>query len=47
VPVARRKNLFVVDGSVFRQPRKNPTHTMMALVARTRPISAQLKKKEI
>jgi choline dehydrogenase-like flavoprotein len=43
------KNLFVVDGSVFPSAsEKNPTHTMMALAARTASyISGQLKKKEL
>ncbi len=40
------KNLFVVDGSVFPSAsEKNPTHTMMALAARTaRFIATGLKK---
>src|SRR5258708_5892105 len=40
------KNLFVVDGSVFPSAsEKNPTHTMMALAARTADyIGDQLRK---
>jgi choline dehydrogenase-like flavoprotein len=42
-------NLFVVDGSVFPSAsEKNPTHTMMALAARTADyIGDRLKKKEL
>lgn len=42
-------NLFVVDGSAFPSAsEKNPTHTMMALAARTAErIADQLKKKEL
>jgi choline dehydrogenase-like flavoprotein len=43
------KNLFVVDGSVFPSAsEKNPTHTMMALAARTAGhIGDQLKRGEL
>lgn len=43
------KNLFVVDGSVFPSAsEKNPTHTMMALAARTAEyIAASLQKGEL
>ncbi|MEP7364678.1 MAG: GMC family oxidoreductase, partial [Acidobacteriota bacterium] len=43
------KNLFVVDGSVFPSAsEKNPTHTMMALAARTADYIAEgLRKKEL
>jgi len=43
------KNLFVVDGSVFPSAsEKNPTHTIMALAARTADyISTQLKKGDV
>ena len=43
------KNLFVVDGSVFPSAsEKNPTHTMMALAARSADyIASQLKKREL
>ena len=43
------KNLFVVDGSVFPSAsEKNPTHTMMALAARTAAYIAEgLRKKEL
>lgn len=43
------KNLFVVDGSVFPSAsEKNPTHTIMALAARTADYLAEaLRKKEI
>lgn len=43
------KNLFVVDGSVFPSAsEKNPTHTIMALAARTADyIGDQLKKGEL
>ncbi|MDX1981383.1 MAG: GMC family oxidoreductase [Bryobacteraceae bacterium] len=42
-------NLFVVDGSVFPSAsEKNPTHTMMALAARTADyIADRMKKKEL
>ncbi len=42
-------NLFVVDGSAFPSAsEKNPTHTMMALAARTAGrIAGQLKNKEL
>jgi choline dehydrogenase-like flavoprotein len=42
-------NLFVVDGSVFPSAsEKNPTHTMMALAARTADhIASRLKKGEL
>lgn len=40
------KNLFVVDGSVFPSAsEKNPTHTMMALAARTAVYMAEQLKK--
>ena len=40
------KNLFVVDGSVFPSAsEKNPTHTMMALAARTAVYMAEQMKK--
>ncbi len=43
------KNLFVVDGSVFPSAsEKNPTHTIMALAARTADyIADQLRKREL
>lgn len=43
------KNLFVVDGSVFPSAsEKNPTHTIMALAARTADyLAEQLRKKEL
>ncbi len=43
------KNLFVVDGSVFPSAsEKNPTHTMMALAARTAEyLGGQMKKGEL
>lgn len=43
------KNLFVVDGSVFPSAsEKNPTHTIMALAARTADyIGEQMRKKEL
>lgn len=43
------KNLFVVDGSVFPSAsEKNPTHTMMALAARTADyMGEQMKKGEL
>ncbi|MCC6291450.1 MAG: GMC family oxidoreductase [Bryobacterales bacterium] len=43
------KNLFVVDGSVFPSAsEKNPTHTMMALAARTAAYIAEgLRNKEL
>ena len=43
------KNLFVVDGSVFPSAsEKNPTHTIMALAARTAEhIAGRLKKGEM
>jgi choline dehydrogenase-like flavoprotein len=43
------KNLFVVDGSVFPSAsEKNPTHTIMALAARTADyIGEQVRKKEL
>lgn len=43
------KNLFVVDGSVFPSAsEKNPTHTIMALAARTADyISDALRKKDL
>ena len=42
-------NLYVVDGSVFAgASEKNPTHTIMALAARTADnISERLKKGEM
>ncbi|HYI92407.1 MAG TPA: GMC family oxidoreductase, partial [Bryobacteraceae bacterium] len=42
-------NLFVVDGSVFTSAsEKNPTHTIMALAARTADhIASQLKRGEL
>ena len=42
-------NLYVVDGSVFPSAsEKNPTHTMMALAARTADhIADRLKKGEV
>ena len=42
-------NLYVVDGSVFPSAsEKNPTHTMMALAARTAEnIASRLKRREI
>lgn len=42
-------NLFVVDGSVFATAsEKNPTHTIMALAARTAEhIAGRLKKGEM
>jgi choline dehydrogenase-like flavoprotein len=43
------RNLFVVDGSVFPSAsEKNPTHTIMALAARTADyIGDQLRKREL
>jgi choline dehydrogenase-like flavoprotein len=43
------RNLFVVDGSVFPSAsEKNPTHTIMALAARTADyIGEQMRKKEL
>lgn len=43
------KNLYVVDGSVFPSAsEKNPTHTIMALAARTADhIAEQLRRKEV
>jgi choline dehydrogenase-like flavoprotein len=43
------KNLFVVDGSVFPSAsEKNPTHTIMALAARTADYLAEaLRRREI
>jgi choline dehydrogenase-like flavoprotein len=42
-------NLYLVDGSVFPSAsEKNPTHTMMALAARTADhIAARMKKREL
>jgi choline dehydrogenase-like flavoprotein len=43
------ENLYVVDGSVFPSAsEKNPTHTIMALAARTADrIASQLKRREV